>query len=255
MQIRRISMDCIILAAGYATRLYPLTLNNPKPLLKVRDKTILDWLVDDLEQSGEIDKYIVVSNSKFYENFVSWADEKEIKEKITVVDDGTSTNETRLGAVADILFAQKKLGLKADLMVIAGDNVLDFSLCKFIEYYKSKKASCIMRYYEENYERCKKSGVLECDDSDTIISMEEKPETPKTQWLAPPFYIYTKEDAMSIEEALNSGCGKDAPGSFPAWLCTKTKVYAMKMPGKRYDIGNMESYENVQKSYNEIINK
>ncbi len=248
-------MNCIILAAGYATRLYPLTLNNPKPLLKVKEKTILDWLVDDLETSEEIEKYIVVSNSKFAKNFTDWANSKDIKDKIIVVDDGTLTNETRLGAVADILFAQKKLGLKGDMMVIAGDNVLDFSLCRFIEYYKSKKSSCIMRYYEENYERCKKSGVVECNSEGKILSMEEKPENPKTQWLAPPFYIYTSEDALKIEEALNSGCGKDAPGSFPAWLCTKTDVYAMEMPGRRYDIGNIESYENVQKSYKGIINK
>lgn len=248
-------MNCIILAAGYATRLYPLTLDRPKPLLKVKDKTILDWLIDDLEDSGEIEKYIVVSNSKFAKHFEAWADSKEIKEKIIVVDDGTLTNETRLGAVADILFAQKKLNLSGDMMVIAGDNVLDFSLCKFIEYYKEKNASCIMRYYEKNFERCKKSGVVEADGEDIILSMEEKPENPKTQWLAPPFYIYTADDAKKIEEALKNGCGKDAPGSFAAWLSQNTKVCAMEMPGKRYDIGNIESYENVQKDYTGIVIK
>lgn len=248
-------MNCIILAAGYATRLYPLTLDRPKPLLKVKDKTILDWLVDDLEKSGEIEKYIVVSNSKFAKNFENWANSKQIKDKITAVDDGTLTNETRLGAVADILFAQKELNLTGDMMVIAGDNVLDFSLCKFIEYYKEKNASCIMRYYEENFERCKKSGVVETDSDDVILSMEEKPENPKTQWLVPPFYIYTADDAAKIEEALSEGCGKDAPGSFAAWLSQNTKVYAMEMPGKRYDIGNIESYENVQKDYTGIVIK
>jgi len=248
-------MNCIILAAGYATRLYPLTIDKPKPLLKVKDKTILDWLVDDLESSGEIEKYIVVSNAKFAKNFEDWANSKEIKNKITVVDDGTLTNETRLGAVADILFAKESLGLKGDTIIIAGDNVLDFSLCKFVDYYKQKNASCIMRYYEENYERCKKSGVVEFDSEDVIKSMEEKPENPKTQWLAPPFYIYTAKDFELVKDALDSGCGKDAPGSFAAWLSKKTKVCAMEMPGKRYDIGNIESYENVQKIYNGITVK
>ena len=246
------NMNCIILAAGYATRLYPLTIDNPKPLLKVKDKTILDWLVDDIENSGEIDKYIVVSNHKFAQNFEVWAQSKSISDRIIVVDDGTTTNETRLGAVADILFAQKKLDLNGDLMVIAGDNVLDFSLCRFIEYFKNKNASCIMRYYEESYERCKKSAVLEFDADDVVTSMEEKPEIPKTQWLAPPFYIYTKEDAKKIEIALERGCGKDAPGSFAAWLSSQTTVCAMEMPGKRYDIGTVESYEKVQNEYDGI---
>ena len=139
-------MKCLILAAGYATRLYPLTENFPKPLLKVGDKTILDWLIDDIDTLGLVDEYVVISNHKFAEYFEAWAKEKA--QKITVVDDGTSTNETRLGAVCDIQFAIDKLGLDDDMLVIAGDNVLDFSLTRFIEYAREKGASAIMRYYE-----------------------------------------------------------------------------------------------------------
>ena len=128
-------MDCLILAAGYATRLYPLTENMPKPLLKVKEKTILDWLIDDIDSSGIVDRYIVVSNSKFASNFNEWALNHPKKDSIVVLDDGTTSNETRLGAVRDILFAVEKLSLSGELMVIAGDNVLDFSLCRFIEYY------------------------------------------------------------------------------------------------------------------------
>ena len=131
-------MDCLILAAGYATRLYPLTENMPKPLLKVKEKTILDWLIDDIDSSGMIEKYIVVSNSKFASNCEQWAKNHSMSDRIVVVNDGTFTNETRLGAVADILFAVKELNLNGELMVIAGDNVLDFSLCRFLEYYKEK---------------------------------------------------------------------------------------------------------------------
>ena len=121
-------MICLILAAGYATRLYPLTENFPKPLLSVGEKTILDWLVEDIDTLELVDEYIVISNHKFAHHFDVWASSKS--QKITVVDDGTSTNETRLGAVCDIQFAIDKLGLDDDMLVIAGDNLLDFSLTK-----------------------------------------------------------------------------------------------------------------------------
>lgn len=246
-------MDCIILAAGYATRLYPLTENMPKPLLKVKEKTILDWLIDDISKSGRIDRYIVVSNHKFAKQFEVWAKEKKSDVPIFVLDDKTESNETRLGAVADILYAVKELNVSGETMVIAGDNVLDFSLCHFIEYFDQKKASCIMRYFEPDVKRCQSSGVVEINEDDKIRSMEEKPENPKSNWVTPPFYLYTKEDIQKLEAALEDGCGKDAPGSFPAYLCKKNSVYAMEMPGKRYDIGNLKSYEMVQNTYQGIL--
>lgn len=245
-------MKCLILAAGYATRLYPLTENFPKPLLTVGEKTILDWLVDDVDSSGLVDEYVVISNHKFYLHFESWAKKKT--QKITVVDDGTLTNETRLGAVRDIKFAIDALSLDDDMLVIAGDNVLDFSLTKFINYAKGKGASCVMRYYEAEKAKLSKSGVLEIDDSDKILIMEEKPAAPKSNWCCPPFYYYTKEDSERIGEGILACCGVDAPGSFVAWLCKKSPVYAMEMPGKRYDIGNLESYEQVKKEYKGITN-
>ncbi len=242
-------MKCLILAAGYATRLYPLTENFPKPLLDVGGKTIVDWLIDDLRSANVIDEYVIISNHKFAHHFENWAKEK--KYKVTVVDDGTSTNETRLGAVRDIEYTIGKLGLDDDMIVLAGDNVLDFSLTKFLSYSMDKKASCVMRYFEKKRETLPKRGVLELD-GDLVIGMEEKPENPKTQWCCPPFYYYTKEDSKRIGEALEDGCGYDAPGSFIAWLCKKTKVYAMEMPGDRYDIGNLKSYEDVKNNYKGI---
>lgn len=246
-------MDCIILAAGYATRLYPLTENMPKPLLKVKEKTILDWLIDDISMSGRVKRYIVVSNHKFATHFEQWAKEKKSEIPIVVLDDKTDSNETRLGAVADILFAVKELGITGETMVIAGDNVLDFSLCRLIEYFDEKKHSCIMRYFEPETKRCQSSGVVEIDEQDQILSMEEKPANPKSNWVTPPFYLYTGEDIAMLEQALKDGCGKDAPGSFPAYLCKKQPIFAMEMPGKRYDIGNLASYEEVQKTYQGIV--
>ena len=243
-------MKCLILAAGYATRLYPLTENFPKPLLTVGDKTILDWLIDDIDTLGAVDEYVVISNHKFAHHFDAWAAKKE--QKITVVDDGTDSNETRLGAVKDIQFAIDKLGLDDEMLVIAGDNVLDFSLTKFISYAKQKNTSCIMRYYEANEQKLLKCGVVTIDEDDKILAMTEKSPNPATHWCTPPFYFYTKADAKLVQKGIDSGCGVDAPGSYIAWLCTQTPVHAMEMPGKRYDIGNLESYERVKADYKGI---
>lgn len=240
-------MKCLILAAGYATRLYPLTENFPKPLLKVGDKTILDWLIDDIKGSGIVDEFVVISNHKFAPIFEKWA-----PAGVTVVDDGTSSNETRLGAVRDIQYAIDTLGLDDDMLVIAGDNVLDFSLTRFISYARQKGASCIMRYYEAEPAKLRKSANVVIDEDDRILSMEEKPQEPKSNWCCPPFYYYKKEDARRVKEGIQSGCGVDAPGSFIAWLSTNSPVYAMEMPGKRYDIGNLESYKQVCETYNGI---
>ena len=243
-------MKCLILAAGYATRLYPLIENFPKPLLEVGEKTILDWLLDDINSSGEVDEFVVISNHKFAHHFDAWAKNKPYK--VTVVDDGTETNETRLGAVYDVKFAIDKLSLDDDMLVIAGDNVLDFSLTKFIEYAKAKGASSVMRYYEESEKKLQKCGVLTVDENDLIVKMQEKPEHPESHWCCPPFYYYTKEDARRVGEGIAAGCGTDAPGSYIAWLATVTPVYAMEMPGKRFDVGNLESYETVKKEYKGI---
>jgi glucose-1-phosphate thymidylyltransferase len=242
-------MKCLILAAGYATRLYPLTENFPKPLLKVGDKTILDWLVDDIGTAGLVDWFVIISNHKFADHFRAWADDKchsgQSEGIYTVVDDGTSTNDTRLGAVRDIQFAIDSLGLDDDLLVIAGDNILDFSLVEFISYAREKGTSCIMRYYEPDEKRLHKSGIVEVDADDRIVGMEEKPAEPKSHWCCPPFYYYRREDAGRVAEGIAAGCGVDAPGSFAAWLSSRTPVHAMEMPGRRFDIGDIDSYRRV----------
>ena len=242
-------MKCLILAAGYATRLYPLTENFPKPLLKVGDKTILDWLVDDLGDA--VDGFVVISNHKFAGHFRRWAEASPWP--IEVVDDGTSTNETRLGAVCDIQFAIDALGIREDVMVIAGDNVLDFSLRRFTDYARQKGTSCIMRYYEPDPARLSKSGVVEIDAEDRVLRMEEKPAEPKSPWCCPPFYYYTAADAARIAEGIAQGCATDAPGSYIAWLCSRSPVHAMEMPGRRYDIGSLDSYRKVSDEFKGII--
>lgn len=239
-------MKCLILAAGYATRLYPLTENFPKPLLKVGAKSILDWLVDDV--ASVIDEFIVVSNHRFAPHFVAWAKTKP--HKITVVDDGTSTNETRLGAVKDIA-----VGLgdnEDDVLVMAGDNVLDFSMLQFVDFFKKKAASCVMTHEENCIEKQRKTAIITFNADHLINSYEEKPQHPKGNHAVPPFYCYKAADIARINEALTDGCNADAPGSFAAWLSEHTSVYAFEMPGKRYDIGDAVSYAQVQREYKGI---
>lgn len=271
-------MKCLILAAGYATRLYPLTENFPKPLLKVGDKAILNWLIEDIDRAGAVDEYVVISNHKFAGIFEEWARARQIagqagnddnagerharpdstrharpdRASVTVLDDGTTSNETRLGAVRDIQFAIDRLGLDDDLLVIAGDNLLDFSLVRFIDYARTKGTTCIMRYYEPSVEKLRKTGVATVDDRDLVLSMVEKPAEPKSHWCCPPFYFYRRSDVPLVKVGIDGGCGVDAPGSFIAWLSGQTRVHAWEMPGRRYDIGNLASYEEVKRSYRGI---
>ncbi len=246
-------MICIILAAGYATRLYPLTENFPKPLLEIKGKSILDHLLDDLDKSGKISKYVVVSNHRYFEHFENWRKNKTLKGEICVLDDGSVSNETRLGAVKDVMFAIEKENINDDVVVIAGDNVLDFSLCSFLDFFEEKQATCVMRYFEGNTEKLKKCGVVQIADDGEILDMEEKPANPKSNWCVPPFYVYAKRNVGMVKKGIDEGCGTDAPGSFIAWLCKETTVYAMQMPGSRFDIGNLESYENAKQTYKGIV--
>ncbi len=242
-------MKCIILAAGYATRLYPLTENFPKPLLDVCGKPILDWLIDDIDE--QVESFVVISNHKFYDIFRQWAEKKS--SKITVLDDGTMSNDTRLGAVKDIEFAVNTLNIKDDCLIMAGDNLLDFSLSGFVSFAKEKNASCVMCHDEDRLPALQKTAVITVDEADRITSYEEKPKEPKGNLAVPPFYYYLAEDLGRIGEGLSEGCGYDAPGSFAAWLSSKKDMYAYKMPGKRYDIGDVVSYEKVKETWKTMM--
>lgn len=242
-------MVCLILAAGYATRLYLLTENYPKPLLEVQGKTVLDWLLSDVDTIEDLEKYVVVSNHKFYDHFSFWKETSSLTHPIIVLDDGSTENSNRLGAVKDILFAIDSLDLNEDLLVLAGDNLLDFSLSGFVSFFHQKQATCIIRHFEPSLAALQRTGVATIDSSDKVLVMEEKPKEPKSNWAVPPFYVYKKEDLPLIRKAIQAGCNTDAPGSFIAWLCKQASVYAYPMPGKRWDIGNLESYEQVKREY------
>lgn len=242
-------MKCIILAAGYATRLYPLTENQPKPLLEVAGKSILDYAMEKIDRVTEIDEVIIVTNNKFANHFEEWKASSSYTKDITVVNDGTLTNDTRLGAIGDIQYVIEQLNVQDNLMVIAGDNLFDFELSDFAEFFYQKGTDCITTYHEDDYAQLQRAGVIEIDGKSRVLSFEEKPEKPRSSYCVPAFYLYKKETLPSFNEYLLEGNNPDAPGHFVPYLIQQKSVHAFQFEGKRYDIGTLESYERVQEIF------
>lgn len=239
----------IIIAAGYATRLYPLTENFPKPLLKIGNSTILDRMMADIDKIPDIDEHIIVTNHRFAPIFEEWRANSNYKKPITIIDDGTSTNETRLGAVRDLLLALETQNIDDDIMVLAADNILNFSLQGFVDYFKSKNTSVIMCHHEPELKKLQRTGVIAVDDAMKVLKMQEKPEKPVSNWAVPPFYIYSQKDLPLIRDCMAHGCGFDAPGNLAHYLTDVTTIHAWPMPGSRFDIGSMDSYREAQSNF------
>lgn len=242
-------MKNIVIAAGYATRLYPLTENFPKPLLKIGERSILDRILDDVDGIEEIDEHIIVTNHKFAEIFNNWVSERKQKpgtKLIRIIDDGTTDNENRLGAVKDLLLAIDEFDINDDIMVLAADNILNFSFQGFVNFFKQKNTSVIMCHHEPELYKLQRTGVIAVDDDMKVLEMQEKPEHPVSNWAVPPFYIYKKNDLPLIRDCLNHGCGFDAPGNLAHYLVNATTIHAWIMPGSRYDIGSLDSYKEAQ---------
>lgn len=242
-------MKNIVIAAGYATRLYPLTENFPKPLLKVGERNILERLLDDIDPLPEVDEHVIVTNHKFAPIFEEWLKTTNYTKPITIIDDGTSTNETRLGAVRDLLLAIDKRNIDDDIMVIAADNILEFSLKGFVDFFKEKGTSVIMCHHEPELKKLQRTGVIAVDGDMKVLEMQEKPEVPVSNWAVPPFYIYSRRDLPLIKDCLENGCGFDAPGNLAHYLADASTLHAWKMPAPRFDIGSMDSYKEAQEKY------
>lgn len=242
-------MKNIIIAAGYATRLYPLTENFPKPLLKVGEKTILGRMLDDIDLIEDIDEHIIVTNHKFAPIFEEWLKETSYQKPIRIIDDGTTDNEHRLGAVKDLLLALHQCAVDDDIMVLAADNILDFSFRGFVDFFKEKRTSVIMFYHEPSLKRLQRTGVIAINEDKRVLQMQEKPSEPVSEWAVPPFYIYSRADMPLILDCMNHGCGFDAPGNLAHYLVDVTAIHAWEMPGSRYDIGSLDSYEEAQRLF------
>ena len=236
-------MKNIVIAAGYATRLGELTKNFPKPLLKIGENTILGRMLDDIDRIPEIDEHIIITNHKFAGIFEEWASKQSYMKPVTIVDDGTETNDTRLGAVCDLLFAMDKLHVDDDMLVVAADNILFFSFQEFVDFAKAKGTSCIMCHEQPSIEKLQRTGVIVLDGNDKVLNMEEKPQNPKSHWAVPPFYIYRKQDLNLIRHSVENGCGKDAPGNLAHYMVEKTEMHAWKMTAGRFDIGSLDTYK------------
>ena len=242
-------MKNIVIAAGYATRLGELTRNFPKPLLQIGQSTILGRMLDDIDRIEDIDEHIIITNHRFAPIFQEWASKQNYAKPLTIVDDGTSTNETRLGAVCDLLYAMDKLSIDDDLLVVAADNILMFSFQEFVDFAKEKGTSCIMCHEQPSIERLQRTGVVVLDKDNKVLNMEEKPQVPKSHWAVPPFYIYLRKDLDLVRGSVENGCGKDAPGNLAHYMVDNTVMHAWPMTAGRFDIGSLDSYEEAKKIF------
>jgi len=242
-------MKNIVIAAGYATRLGELTKNFPKPLLKIGENTILGRMLDDIDRIPVIDEHIIITNHRFAQIFTDWAAEQQYLKPIIIVDDGTETNETRLGAVCDLLYAMEKLSIDDDLLVVAADNLLFFSFQEFVDFAKGKGTSCIMCHEQPSVEKLQRTGVVELDENHRVLGMEEKPQMPKSHWAVPPFYIYLKKDLDLVRHSVEYGCGKDAPGNLAHYMVEHTTMHAWPMSAGRFDIGSLDTYYEAVKRF------
>jgi glucose-1-phosphate thymidylyltransferase len=222
-------MKALILAAGYATRLRPLTDSIPKQLLPVGGRPMVDWILDKIRETT-VDEVHLVTNARFAADFECWASGKDVR----VHNDGTTSNDDRLGAIGDIQF----VGLDDDALVVAGDNLFDYSLADYEAYWRAKDGSCVAVLDVGDPELAKKYGIVDVDADDRIVGFVEKPENPPTTLCATATYLYNREHVQQVGTYLAEGNPPDQPGNYVAWLHKRAPVYAYRFEGEWYDIGD-----------------
>ena len=243
-------MKALILAAGYATRLYPLTKEYPKPLLKVGKRPIINYIVDKLEALDGIDEIIVVTNSKFMPQFKKWLGKLHSKKHISLVDDLTKSLNDRRGAIGDMNFAINKKRLKEDLIVMGGDNLFNTDLREFFSFVKGNLSPVIGAYNIKDIRQAKKYGVVKLGRKNRIVDFKEKPENPKSALIAMCLYYFPKNKLGLIKEYLKSKTDKyDATGFYIDWLRKKVTVYGFVFEGYWYDIGDHKFYREARQRF------
>jgi len=238
-------MKGIILAAGYATRLYPLTLDRPKPLLEIVGKPIISYIAEQMERIDALSEIIVVTNHKFAEHFRVWQQEFKCSKPVIILDDMTTSEETRLGAIGDIQYSIEQCGIDEELMIIAGDSFFDFDLRDFAAYYKTVGKDCVVAVEIDDVEQLKSFAVATLADDGKILNFVEKPQQPESNTAIFAAYIYTRETVKRFVEYLEEGNKPDAPGYFVQWLYQVVDVYGYRINGKYYDIGTKASLDYV----------
>lgn len=224
----------LILAAGYATRLQPLTDDRPKHLLPVGGRPMLDWVLDKLREAGIADLHLV-TNARFAPLFERWAEGKGVR----VHDDGTTSNDDRLGAIGDIRFVQERIGADDDLLAIAGDNLFDYSLAEMIEFSRDRGDASVVAVHDvADLELVRQYSIVELDGDDRIVGFVEKPEHPTSTLIATAAYLYRQEHAALVATYLDEGNPPDQPGNYVAWLHRRVPVYGYRFAGDWHDIGD-----------------
>ncbi len=248
-------MKAVILAAGYATRLYPLTRDTPKTLLPVAGRPILEYTLDKISDCCDIDQTYIVTNNKFYTHFQKWhrsylRETGRCRLPLTILNDGTSSNEDRLGSIGDLLFAVKTKALQDDLMVICSDKMFEFSLVDFVAGFKAKRASVNLCFDTGNVEKIRnKHGCVVLNQEGRILEFQEKPARPRSSIQSIAFYIYTAQTLPLIAEYFDAGNNRDAPGFLVQWLCQREAIYAVLFTEACHDVGTPEAYEAVNRLY------
>ncbi|HHX39915.1 MAG TPA: nucleotidyltransferase family protein [Armatimonadetes bacterium] len=235
-------MKALILAAGYATRLYPLTKDRPKPLLPIGGRALIDYLVDQLETLDELDGIAVVTNHRFASHFRDWARARQARLPLEVLDDGTDTPENRLGAIGDAAWTIRTLGLDEPLLIAAADNIFPFSFRDFAAFARAKGTDCLPCYRLDDPERLKRTGIVAVSPEGRVLRFEEKSPEPWSDLSVPPAYLYQRETLPLFEEYLSGGNNPDAPGNFVPWLLARRPVHAFRFEGYVMDIGTPKSY-------------
>jgi glucose-1-phosphate thymidylyltransferase len=238
-----------VLAAGYATRLRPLTDVTAKQLLPVGGRPMIDWVCDRIETVTR--DIHLVTNARFADDFRRWAAGRD---DITVHDDGTVSNEDRLGAIGDIAFVLERTGLDDDLLVVAGDNLFDFDLSDFAAFGDEKGVASAVAVYDcGDLDLATHYGVVETDADDRVIGFEEKPPEPRTTLVATAAYLYHREHAALVDSYLAAGNPPDQPGRLVAWLYPRQPVYAYRFAGAWFDIGNPEQLLEADNRWRERV--
>jgi glucose-1-phosphate thymidylyltransferase len=245
-------MIAILLCAGFATRMYPLTRNFPKPLLKVGGKHVLDYLMDQLLVLPQIESIHVVTNRLFYRNFLEWQNRwkrivREYDIDVHLYNDGATSNENRLGAVKDLAFAVKSLKTIAPAIVAAGDNIFRFPLKPVAQGFIKSEKNIVIALEEAGYDKKKQKGVLEMGPDNRVLRFYEKPTESVSGWACPPIYFLQPSALDQINEYAARLDAGDSPGYFMEYLVNKEPVYAVKVNGSRLDIGTIESYEEANR--------
>jgi len=238
----------LVLAAGYATRLYPLTENLPKPLLNVGNKTILEHIFAKLEAVKGVSEVYVVTNDKFYSTFLNWSKTLKSTFNIKILNDGTKSNEDRLGAVGDINFVVQQERINDDLMVIAGDNLFGFSLLGFTDFFKKKNSSIVAFHDLKDKHKVKSKYGIGIMQGSRVVDFEEKPTEPKSSLASTACYFFKKNDLLHIQNLVKTG-KVDAPGNLIKYLAEKSEVHGFVFDEHWFDVGSFESLEEAKKLY------